>query len=192
MQNGTLCSGISMERTYGYYPEEGSNSYGYQANSAVNTTSVNNAQYIKVWDYENVTGDSTHWEWWFSNVGGNLFNITGSSKDDWKLPAVHIDYACCGYSGNRNYIYIYYIVATNSKAFYKRLSSSAAGNGWNWYTASFTATSAMFTVSGCGYQWGSLPYRNLKTGSISIRYSGGLDTQYFAIRNLWFDTAVWI
>ena len=192
VQNGALCSGISLERVYGYYPEEGSNNFGYQANSAVNTTNVNNAQYIKVWDYENVTGDSTLWEWWFSNVGGNLFNITGSSTADWKLPALHMDYACWGYSGKRNNIRLYYIVAVNSKAFNKWISNSAVGNGWTWYAGSFTASSAISTGGGCGYQSRTSPYKNLKTGSICIRYSGGLDTQYFAIRNLWFDTAVWI
>lgn len=116
-----------MERVYGDYLEEGSNNYGYLANSAVNTVSVNNAQYIRVWDYENVTGDSTHWEWWFSNVGDNLFNITGSFTTDWKLPALHMDYACWGYPGSRNDIYLYYIVATSSKAFYKRLPKFSSG-----------------------------------------------------------------
>ena len=192
VRDGALCSGISLEWAWMWGPDEGSNNYAYKANVAVNTNDINNNKYITVWDYENVSGDSTSNEWWFSNVGGNLFNITGSSTTDWKIPVLHMDYACWGYSGKRNYIYLYYIVAVNSKAFFKRLSNSAVGNGWSWYTGSFTSTSALATINGCGYQWGSTPYMNLKAGSIYISYSGGLDTQYFAIRNLWFDTAVWV
>ena len=173
-------------------PDEGSNSYGYQENSTAISVTVSNNTYIRVWDYENVTGDSTSWDWWFSNVGGRLFNHTGSSTSDWKLPVMHLDYANWGYSGSKNTLWLYYIISKGSTAFHKRLSTSMSGNGWSWYTGSITASSVVSTSNGSGWQSKTTPYTSLKTGSIAVHLSGGLSTQYFAIRNLWFDTSTYV
>ena len=193
VKDGALCSGISMEWTYFWCPDEGSNSYGYKENTSVPTVSVNGTTYISTWRYEKSGSDSDSWKGYFSNVGGNLFNYTGSSESSWKLPVMHLDYANWGYSGSKNTLWIYYIISKGTGVgFYKRASTLISGNGWSWYTGSITVSAIASTTSGIGWQRKTSPYINLKAGSITVGLNGGLSTRDFAVRNLWFDTSTYV
>lgn len=191
VQNGALVNGVGMEWTYDYVPnDDGTARWDHQTNVTPVTLTVSGNTYIQTLYYP-LGYDSTKNCWYFTNVGGTLFNHTGSSTSDWKIPSLHIDWAARG-NGSSD-LCIYYSFGSNGG--FSKIKSGAI---WTWYsertTGSIDVTSIDTTKSGLPFNTG-WSGKELQYGSILIgipRTGGTKNNTYFFIRNLWFDASTWI
>ena len=190
VKDGALCSGISLEYTHDYSPnDEGTPSSEHKVGVSPTIKKVAGNTYIYTM-YSPGTNDWVMNCWYFQNVGGRLFTYTGSSTSDWKMASLHIDWAANG-NGSRN-LCIYY--AFGSSGGFSKIKNEAI---WTWYskttTGSIDVTSISSTRSGVPFNTG-WSGKELQNGSILIGIppAGSSYSTAFYIRNLWFDTRTWI
>ena len=190
VKNGALVNGVGMEYTNKYNPnDEGTPASSHKASVNPTTRTVNGNTYIRT-QYVPVGNDRNHNYWYFSNVGGRLFNYTGSSTSNWKIPSIHIDWAAEG-NGSRN-LCIYY--AFGGGGGFSKIKNDAI---WTWYseihTGSIDVTSITSTTSGIPVYTGWTG-AELKSGTILIAIAVGSSSHSFEfyIRNLWVNTKSWI
>ena len=190
VKDGALCSGISLEYTQDYSPnDEGTPSSEHKIGVSPTIKKVAGNTYI----YTMSSPGTNDWVmncWYFQNVGGRLFTYTGSSTSDWKMASLHIDWAANG-NESRN-LCIYY--AFGSSGGFSKIKNGAI---WTWYskttTGSIDVTSVSSTKSGLPFNTG-WSGKELQNGSILIGIppAGSSYSTAFYIRNLWFDTRTWI
>ena len=190
VQNGALVNGVGVEYTYQYNPNEGSSSYKHDANVSPVTKKINNSTYICTEYVPGGGNDRAYYYWYFSNIGGRLFNYTGSSTSNWKIPSCHIDWAANGLGSRK--LGVYYCIGGGSG--FSKIKNDAI---WTWYSettsGSINVTSVDSTVSGKPFYTG-WSGAELKTGTIlvAIAPSNSDYSSRFYIRNLWFDATTWI
>ena len=190
VKNGALCSGISLEYTYDYSPnDDGTASWDHKTGVSPKTERYQSNTYIRTM-YTPNTNDWSMSCWYFSNVGGNLFTYTGSSTSNWKIPSYHIDWAARSMGSST--LRIYYSFGSNGG--FSKIKNNAI---WTWYSkdtaGSNDVTSVDSTTSGLPIRTG-WNGKELQNGSILIatEIGGSSAVTWLAVRNLWFDIRTWI
>ena len=191
VQNGALCSGIGLEWVWRYIPnDEGTDRWIHEASVSPKIDNWQGNAYIRT-SYTPFGYDRSNNTYYFTNVGGRLFNYTGSSASNWKIPSFHVDWVAKGLGGSD--LGIYYAFGGSNGGFLKRVTDAIPT--WNTTDAGSTSiTSVSSTVSGELKQMTYWNCEELQSGSILIGLfpAGSSYTTQFGIRNLWFDTRSYI
>ncbi len=190
VKNGALCSGISLEYTYDYSPnDEGTPDWAHEVGVPPVTKSLGGKTCIVTMNTPN-TNDWRMECWYFQNVGGRLFTHTGSSTSTWKIPSYHIDWGVKSMGSSE--LYVYYSLGNNG-GFSKNKNNAIYSYYDKSYSGSIDVTSVDSTTSGLPINTG-WNGKELQNGSILVatRIGGDSASTILGVYNLWFDLRTWI